>query len=677
MLYNNMGQLSPDNPFYPFGSMPNVGSYLLIGSNEVFRKSLNNLNINIEWFDLPRVRSGFFGHYEEYGINIDNTSFEGKISVLENGRWKPSLPEQQSLKLFRSQGSPGEETVNPKSEVDEQTLIRNIDIGKIKQSPDYGGIEQNLLYTSTSQRGFIKLQLSGPDPAFGHTVYPAVLSETVIKNSRSSLLNIGEKKLEKTPNPPYSPQIKSISLDYSASSVISLKDRSNRGDNNDLKGSVYHLNPFGEELVYPDNSSQVTFLLPDYSYEGSLMIGFSKLNPPQTVSMLFEMFDEYTVSSEEDPPVIEWNYLADNRWHYLKPSKIVRDDTNGFIKTGIIEIELPYGINRNNTILDPALYWIRAVVLKNIDVASKTVSVYTQVLTATLSDTYDINGSHLRNPLPSFTIKRSSENIEGVESVVQPLESFIGQPQENTFEYYTRVGERLRHKSRAIMRWDYERIILEKFPEVYKVACLPNMTSENLDAPGSVLIVVSPYLNTNVEVNEPMASSELLYQLKTYISQFVSPFVRLEVRNPNYERIKIICAVKFTDGYNYGFFLQKLNEELRKYLSKSTPDGQSALHLGGKVNTSDILSFMRTLPYVDFITKFSMVQAARDFSGQWILLDTAREGDTKAHLQATKPWSVLVPALEHQIHVLNEKMEERSLQAGIDSLELGHDFIIK
>jgi hypothetical protein len=58
-------------------------------------------------------------------------------------------------------------------------------------------------------------------------------------------------------------------------------------------------------------------------------------------------------------------------------------------------------------------------------------------------------------------------------------------------------------------------------------------------------------------------------------------------------------------------------------------------------------------------------------------LDTAREEDAKAHLQASKPWSVLVPAIEHQIAVLNDKLEERSLQAGIDLLELGHDFIIE
>ncbi len=678
VLYNNMGQLSPDSPFYPFGPMPNVGSYLVVGNNEIFRKSLDSLNVNIEWFDLPRNKSGFFGHYVDYGINIDNTSFEAKISILENGRWRPSAKEQQSFKLFRSEGDPKGELINAKSELDEQTLIHSVEINRIKQSPDFAGIELNSLYTSTSQRGFLKVELSAPEAAFAHTVYPAVLSETAIRNSRSSLVQLVEKKMDKMPNPPYSPQIKSLSLDYSSASVISLKDRSNRSDGNELRGAIYHIHPFGEELVYPDNSSQVTYLLPEYNHDGSLLIGFSNINPPQSVSMLFEMFDEFTISSEEDPPVIEWSYLANNKWHLLKPSKILRDDTSSFIKTGIIQIDLPYEINRNNTILDSNLFWVRASALNNIEVASKTISVYTQAISATLSDSYDLDGNHLKKPLPAFTVKRSVENIEGVESIIQPLESYNGLPKEGNKEFYTRVGERLRHKSRAIMAWDYERIILEKFPSVYKVACLPNMTSSNLDAPGSVLLVISPFKNNNnLEGNEPMASSELLYQIKNYITQFVSPFVKLEIRNPNYERIKIICGVKFTDGYNYGFFLQKLNEELKKYLSKSNEEGYSRLHLGGKINTSDILSFMRTLPYVDFITKFSMVQAARDFAGNWILIDTARDGEAKSFLQATKPWSVLVPALEHQITVLNDKYEERSLQAGIDSLELGHDFIIE
>ena len=35
--------------------------------------------------------------------------------------------------------------------------------------------------------------------------------------------------------------------------------------------------------------------------------------------------------------------------------------------------------------------------------------------------------------------------------------------------YYTRVSERLRHKNRAIQLWDYEHLILQNFPHLYRV----------------------------------------------------------------------------------------------------------------------------------------------------------------------------------------------------------------
>ncbi|NJL14400.1 MAG: hypothetical protein HC913_16260 [Microscillaceae bacterium] len=86
---------------------------------------------------------------------------------------------------------------------------------------------------------------------------------------------------------------------------------------------------------------------------------------------------------------------------------------------------------------------------------------------------------------------------------------------------------------------------------------------------------------------------------------------------------------------------------------------------------------MRTLPYVEFITKFSMIQIANETEGRFTLLDTAREGGTKSFLQATKPWSALVPAEEHQITLIDAREEIKSAQAGIADLELGREFIVE
>ncbi len=716
VLYSDIGVLNPTTPFYPFGSVPSVGSYLIIGKNEVFQKSLDDLEIHIEWFNLPKHSNGFQGYYEEYNADLDNTSFEAQLSILDEGRWKPENPQnQQRFKLFRTvqngfnfsakngndeeqengkngngggngNGNGGSneprEQPQPNGRLSDQTQLNHVDIVKIKLPPNYKDIGKPLQYSNTVQRGFIKLELCSPGVAFASTIYPAVLSEIVMENARNGLIQnvkrgFSGKNGKRMPNPPYIPQIKSLSLNYKTSSVISLKERSIKGEKSDRRGQFYHIYPFGDNLVYPDKSKQFTPLLPELNYEGALLIGLNHVSVPQTVSILFEMQDGYTNTSEDHPPVIEWSYLVDDQWLPLSESKILRDDTQQFIKTGIILLELPRDLKNKNTILDPALYWLRVAVVNHIEVTSRIVSISTQVLTASLKN-LDEKDNHLNQALPAFSISRSVSNIPGIQRLIQPLPSFGGKPAETSKQFYTRVSERLRHKQRVVSAWDYERLILEQFPEIQKATCLPNMSSEKMNQPGSVLMVVKAYPQASQTRSlEPKVSSEILYRIRDYLQQYLSPFVHLEIRNPSYERVRIICAVQLAKGYNYGFFVQKLNEDINKYLLGDILKVTQTQELGGKVNISDVLSYLRTLPYVDFITKFSMIQIAQDPSGKYVLLDTAREDDAKSFLQATKPWATLIPAEEHQISILDEKEEIKSHQAGIEDLELGNDFIIE
>jgi hypothetical protein len=684
-LYSDIGLLDATNPFMPFGAIPHVGSYLVIGSHEIFQKSLTDLAVNIEWFNLPRNSSGFLDYYEDYDAEIDNTSFEVKLSILDGGRWKPSQTrDQQSFKLFRTQnngfnGNVSQDTIRPNASLSPYTQFKNIDIIKLQLPHNYSEVQKKTPYSNLAQRGFIKIELDGPGVAFGHSIYPSVLSEIVTQNAKSGIFDsarrgFAKKQPKPLPNQPYTPQIKSISIDYSSSSVISLTGNAPQ-DPAHQRGHFFHIYPFGDNLVYPNQIYAQTRILPDFHYQGALLIGLKNLNPPEIITLLFEMSKGFSNSSEERPPLIEWSYLVNDQWVTLSESKILLDETLGFVKTGIIEIELPREIKKGNTILDRELFWLRIAALQNVENASQLSGLCTQVMKATLIN-LDEEGTHLLNPLPAFTITRSVNNLPGIQNTIQPLDSFRGRPQENSKEFYTRLSERLRHKQRAITAWDYERLILEKFPHIQKATCLSNMSSTQIHQSGSVLIVVTPYLEDKKIIN-PQVSREQLYEIKTYIQHYISPFVKLEVRNPAYERVKIICAVQLSTGYNYGLYLQKLSEDINRYLKQGMLQSGKTIELGGKINTSDILSFMRTLEYIDFITKFSMVQTAQDFQGNFMLLDTAREGDSKSFLQATKPWSALIPAGNHQITLLDGRDEINSTQAGISDLGLGNEFIVE
>jgi len=675
-LHNNVGAVNPNSPFYPFGPLPKIGSFLVIGNNEVFQKQLDNLKINLEWFEVPQEAHGFKDYYKDYKIDLDNASYEVSVSILEGGKWIPEIPEdKQKLKLFRTVDKPDANKPTIKAKVASRTTFDNIDMDRINQAPNFDSINQKAEYNSLSKRGFLKVELTGPTHAFGHAVYPAIVSDITLENSKSGFLKGKSKK--PLPNQAFTPQVRSISLDYESSTSISMKENYQVTGGNSGNGELFHLHPFGFTRVFPNKSVKNVFVVPSYNMQGELYLGLTDVKPPQEVSMLFEMLDEFNISSEEDPPVTEWAYLANNKWYALKQSSILRDDTNNFLKTGIIKIDLPEAINRENTVLSDEYYWLKVTVKDNIEVASRNLSVASQVTTVTLvGNDYLYKSDYLDKPLPRYSIQRPVKNITGVRSVLQPLPSFGGISHEKEKSFQARTGERLKHRQRAITSWDYERLVLDQFHQIEKAVCLPNMTSNSLNAPGNVLVVVSPFASSVLNSKEPKASSELLFDIKSFVQQHASPFTRIEVRNPSYERIRIICSVKFVNAHNQGYYIQQLNDHINEYLTGNIGNMTLGHQMDKVIYCSDVITYLRTLPYVEYITRFSMVQAARNITGNYVLIDTAAEGEDKAGLKATKPWSVLVPADQHQFTILSSKNDKDSTQAGIDYLELGNDFII-
>jgi hypothetical protein len=676
LLHNNVGAVNANSPFYPFGPVPRVGSFLVIGNNEIFQKQLEDLKINLEWFELPQDTNGFKDYYKDYKLDVNNASYEVSMSILDGGKWKPEASdEKQRLKLFRSVDNPKGSIPSLKERLVQETRFNNIDMDLIKLSPDYKSIKNKEQYTSMSKRGFLKLELINPVHAFGHDVYPAIVSDITLENSKSGFLKGKTKK--DLPRPAFTPQVRSISVDYESITVISVKENFT-ADEEKTSGRIFHLHPYGSTTVFPNKSVKQLNVVPSYEVQGELYLGLTDVKPPQQVSILFEMLDEFNISSEEEPPVLEWSYLANNKWTHLKPSSILRDDTNNFLKTGIVIISLPDAINLENTILPNDLFWLKVSVKNNIEVASRNLSIATQVGTVSLLGNEKLHKSdYLDKPIPRYQIQRSVKTIKGVRSVIQPLPSFGGISYEKEREFQARTGERLKHRNRAITAWDFERLILEKYKQIEKVICLPNMTSNSLDAPGNVLLVVSPFAESVLNSKEPKASSELLFDIKSFIQKHSSPFARIEVRNPSYERIRIICSVQFSGKHNHGFYIQKLNEHINQYLSGNIGSVSLGTQMDKVIYCSDVITYLRTLPYVEYITSFSMVQAARNITGNYELIDTAEEGEGKGGLKATKPWSVLVPADQHQFTILTDKHDEDSSQAGINNLELGNDFIIK
>ncbi len=129
-----------------------------------------------------------------------------------------------------------------------------------------------------------------------------------------------------------------------------------------------------------------------------------------------------------------------------------------------------------------------------------------------------------------------------------------------------RVSERLRHKHRAVTVSDYERLVLENYPQIHKVKCISHtgiITGKNNNKkysetlPGNVTMVTMPDLINNTAANplRPYTSIGLLTEMQTYLQNLNTPFVvsnlnnqqlnRLHVTNPQFEEVQFDFAVTF------------------------------------------------------------------------------------------------------------------------------------
>lgn len=242
--------------------------------------------------------------------------------------------------------------------------------------------------------------------------------------------------------------------------------------------------------------------------EGMLFIGLEKLEPLQTVSMLFQFADGSAEDEDQDPPEIHWSYLTNNEWRPMSGENIVSDGTYGFQATGIIKFDVPADVTTNNTIITGGLVWFMASVTQNANRIPMLVDVVTQAVEATFIDN-DNDQSHFDEALPAGTIGKLSVAVAEVSKVAQPFASFDGKHKETGKEYYIRVSERLRHKGRAINVWDYEHLVLNRFPSIYKVKAINHLDPECLCR--NVKATVAPVVVVDAEPVKETVTLDMIY----------------------------------------------------------------------------------------------------------------------------------------------------------------------
>ncbi|MCB0575242.1 MAG: baseplate J/gp47 family protein, partial [Saprospiraceae bacterium] len=360
--------------------------------------------------------------------------------------------------------------------------------------------------------------------------------------------------------------------------------------------------------------------MPPFPDEGTLYIGLKNVLPGGTLSLLFQLA-EATADPEIGDAPLEWAYLIDNEWQELrKQFEVLDDQTAGLIASGIVRLSIPFNISSTGTtILPNTLNWIKVSAKQKTAAVSDTIAVYAQAVKTTFLPKPDNDTSRLNDPLKPKNISKLEVADAAVKKIEQPYESFGGIPAEAPSEFYRRVGERLRHKGRAVTLYDYERMVLEAFPEIFKVKCITHTLARNARndendyylAPGHVALAILPDMKrfSFAAKLEPKASSALLRRIEDFLQKRSTPFVRIKAVNPLFEKIKIKTDVVFRAGKDQKYYESKLKEDLLRFLTPWAFGEQERLSFGGKMYRSSILHFVEGLDYVDYVYNFQLLDS--------------------------------------------------------------------
>lgn len=404
------------------------------------------------------------------------------------------------------------------------------------------------------------------------------------------------------PNEPWTPVLKDITLDYTASAAIT-----------DME--LIHLYPY--ENTHKDvNINLLPALFPTHCDEGTLFIGLKELVPGNNVSLLFQLA-EATANSEASRAKIVWHYLVANEWKILRDGfEVLEDATNGLTTSGIVKLAIPGNITIDNTILSKTLHWIKVSAFRDVISVSETIGIHAQAVRATFVNTPAHDQLRLNAALEPNKLSKLLEADSNVKKTAQPYESFGARVPEAEGNFYIRVSEWLHHKGRAIQKFDYERLVLDAFPEIFKVKCINHDFKLNAllyrtdvnAAPGYVMVAVIPDLNKlkSGQSFEPKAPLSVLEKITAYLKKRTSPFARIKVVNPRYEKIDLCITVQLIKGKDKVFYRKKLEDDLRLFLAPWAIGEFEKLSFGQCVNRSDIVRFIEGRDYVDYIICLNM-----------------------------------------------------------------------
>lgn len=653
-IYNELGKIDNSKPFMPFGMNTHRGAWFTLGNYEINIKDTKNIELNLEWEQLPENSLGLKEYYSDYKKEINNDSFEISVKYLSDFKWKETRG-KNVFSLFSS-------------EKGSDILAQNNKIGKIdvEKMPVISIPENEYDYSLQSRNGFLYFTLINPEMGFGEQTYRRIFTEQMMKNAR---------KKNKYPSiqPPIQPVLKRITLNYYAEETIDV--RIHPAENQSSVSSIAPLdNSILSEKKYTENISFVP-----YFQERNLVFALKNVKENTLLNLFFEVAsfehrDMATNSLHKQRDKIRHVkiYIGNpNNWEKAPLSFIKKDETIGLLVSGYIQIQFPNKIS-------PSLYdsngmlWFRigyddveGVYFPNIKSIIPNAARLEMVLPE--SDHNSLITNHDSGEITEDTIIPGAGKIKRI----SPFHG--GRSFEDNLKMLMRVSEYTSHKGRAVTPKDYERLILQAFPDIAKVKCIAGQHQSGSET--TIHLVVLPKVSIPDKHTYPLTPPHLIFRIERYIRNINSSYIqKISVLNPVYEELIIRCKIEL-NGYvsvkNRALFAKRIDDLIAPWISEN-----GIPMLGYSVNLETIHNaIIEEFGALISFSDFSAIRIEKD-NETFILQEFVYKKSGvlyKNHLiTPSEAHGVFVPSAEHLFYWDNNIPKS----FGIGEMSIGSNFII-
>jgi hypothetical protein len=391
------------------------------------------------------------------------------------------------------------------------------------------------------------------------------------------------------PQPPQAPSLKEpITIDY----TIPISDYQKQ-----------YFSPFGTRGINSETSTEIKQM----QEKQALCLKLEGVKEACVLTLHFKMNPfKYKIGGDYGTESPQWHYHTGVGWKTIADTDMISDTTNHFRHSGIVQLKLNEAVVSTINDIKGGL-WLRIACNTTDDPFEALEAVRAQAVEVEL-DPQSEGQIEIGTALPMGSITKAKNSIKGIKKIEQPYSGEEGRKIETDASFYARVSEELRHKGRAWNRWDYERLVLERFPQIASAKCLSCCNKEGKMQAGCVTLLVIPDGKAIHQPDplKPIIGQSLKDEIKSYLQKRVSSFVTIDVVTPTYVEAKVECRFILREGYtDINHYRNLLDEQLKAYLAPWS-SGNEGMEFRTDKNESQVEEFIENQYYVDYIESFSL-----------------------------------------------------------------------